>query len=91
MRVQGVRVGNVEVESQGKQTLSTEKYLAIRLAVSLEGIVFQQIPYDPWADAANEKSRLFQAVIFFSLMCETQTNVFLWTRIDACRRRCKGE
>src|SRR5438874_4500931 len=57
VRVLGVRSGNVELESQGKQTFSTEKYLAIRLAVSLEGIVFQQIPYAPWADAANAPSK----------------------------------
>jgi hypothetical protein len=59
LRVQivAVRVGGVEMEQQGRKIVSTEKYLSIQLRVSYDGVDFQQIAYEPWADLVNSPSK----------------------------------
>jgi hypothetical protein len=57
VQVAAVRVRGVELEYQGKKTITPDKYLLIRLQVSLEGAAFQQLPYEPWADLAGAPSK----------------------------------
>jgi hypothetical protein len=58
LRVQIVsaRLGSVEVEYKGNKVVSPDRYLVIRVQVSYEGVVFQQVPYEPWVDLANAPS-----------------------------------
>jgi hypothetical protein len=56
VQVTGVRVGVVPLEYQGKKVLSPDKYLVIRVQVSYQGVVFEQLPYTSWADLANSPS-----------------------------------
>ncbi len=52
-----VLIGPVELKRNSLTTTSSERYLVIQLRVSYEGIVFQQTPYDPWADRADSPSK----------------------------------
>jgi hypothetical protein len=56
VQVLGARVGGVETESRGRKAVSSEKYLVIRVRVSYEGIVFRQVPYEPWVDLPGSPS-----------------------------------
>src|SRR5579875_246200 len=51
-------IGPLEL-TQGKSSVksSAERFFAIRLRVSYEGILFQQIPYQPWTDRAGSPSK----------------------------------
>jgi hypothetical protein len=50
-------IGPVELKGKSSASLSSERYLTIRLRVSYEGIVAQQTPYEPWSDRAGEESK----------------------------------
>ena len=56
-QVMAARVGGVELEYQGKKAVTADRYLVIRLRVSYEGVVFRQIPYEPWADLPGSPSK----------------------------------
>jgi hypothetical protein len=56
-RVVGVRVGGVELDQEGKKLVTPEKHLVIRLQMSLETVLFRQVPYDPWADVPGTPSK----------------------------------
>jgi hypothetical protein len=51
------RVGPVDLKRKSSTTTSAERYLTIRVRTSDEGIVFQQTPYEPWADRVNSPSK----------------------------------
>ncbi len=53
VEVVSAQVGRVDLKGRSETSRSPDKYLVIRLRVSYEGIVFQQTPYDPWADRAG--------------------------------------
>lgn len=57
VRVLGVRVGGVELEAKGKKSVTADRYLTIRLVASFEGVVFEHLPYEPWADSAEGPSK----------------------------------
>jgi len=57
VEIVSVGIGPVELKRQSSALSSAERYLMIRLRVSYEGIVFQQIPYEPWADRADSPSK----------------------------------
>jgi hypothetical protein len=50
-------VGPVDLKAKSSAIRSSERYLAIRLRVSYEGIVFQQTPYASWADRVDSPSK----------------------------------
>lgn len=52
-----VQVGPVDLKQNSAVTASTERYLTIRVRVSNEGVLFQQTPYEPWADRASSPSK----------------------------------
>jgi hypothetical protein len=57
VEIVSVQVGPVELKGKSSATRSSERYLTIRLRVSYEGIVFQQTPYEPWADLVDSPSK----------------------------------
>jgi hypothetical protein len=52
-----VQIGPVDLRQRSSTTVSPERYLTIHLRASYEGILFQQTPYEPWADLANSPSK----------------------------------
>jgi len=57
VEVASLRIGAVQLKSQGRQVLSGDKYLVIGLRITDEGIVFRQVPYERWADLAESPSK----------------------------------
>jgi hypothetical protein len=59
LRVQVIAVwaGKVELTKQGQRGFSPDKYLAIRLFVSIRGLGSGPIPYESWADSAGQPSK----------------------------------
>ncbi len=55
--VASVQIGPVDLKLNTAVTASSERYLTIRLRVSNEGVLFQQTPYEPWADRADSPSK----------------------------------
>lgn len=56
VQVVSARIGRVDLKSRSGSSTSPDKYLVIRLRVSYETVLFQQLPYDPWADRAGAPS-----------------------------------
>ncbi len=52
-----VGIGPVELRQNSAVTSSPERYLTIRMRVSNEGVLFQQTPYESWADRADSPSK----------------------------------
>lgn len=50
-------IGPVDLKRKSSTTASAERYLTIRLRASYEGVIFQQTPYQPWADRADSPSK----------------------------------
>ncbi|HWG44816.1 MAG TPA: hypothetical protein VN688_18725 [Gemmataceae bacterium] len=57
VQVVSARVGRVDLKKQSGVVPSPDRYLVIRLRVSYEGILFQQTPYEPWADLPDSPSK----------------------------------
>jgi hypothetical protein len=57
VEIVSARIGPVDLRQKVSATASAERFLAIRLRVSNEGILFQQTPYEPWADLAGSPSK----------------------------------
>jgi hypothetical protein len=55
--IASVQIGPVDFKQNTAVTASPERYLTIRLRVSNEGVLFQQTPYEPWADRADSPSK----------------------------------
>jgi hypothetical protein len=55
--VVSVTIGGVEVEDQGKTTLTPEKHLVIRVRASYETPRYTRIPYEPWVDKGGSPSK----------------------------------
>lgn len=52
-----VGIGPVELRGNSSASLSSVRFLTIRLRVSYEGIVARQTPYEPWSDRAGAPSK----------------------------------
>jgi hypothetical protein len=57
VQVVSARIGRVDLKNRSGVVPSSDRYLVIRLRVSYMGIVFQQTPYEPWADRADSPSK----------------------------------
>jgi len=57
VQVVSARIGRVDLNNRSGTSLSPDKYLVIRLRSSYEGVLFQETPYDPWADRAGSPSK----------------------------------
>jgi hypothetical protein len=57
VEIVSARIGPVDLKRQSSTTASAERYLTIRVRASYEGVVFQQTPYEPWADRADSPSK----------------------------------
>jgi hypothetical protein len=52
-----VQIGPVDLRQKSSTVASPERYLTIRVRASYEGVIFQQAPYEPWADRAESPSK----------------------------------
>jgi hypothetical protein len=52
-----VQIGPVDLKQKSSTVASPERYLTIRVRASYEGVIFQQTPYEPWADRAESPSK----------------------------------
>lgn len=52
-----VQIGPVDLQQKPSTSASSERYLTIRVRASYEGVLFQQTPYEPWADRADSPSK----------------------------------
>jgi hypothetical protein len=52
-----VQIGPVDLKQKSSTAASPERYLTIRVRASYEGVIFQQTPYEPWADRAESPSK----------------------------------
>lgn len=52
-----VQIGPVELKQKSSTSVSSERYLTIRVRASYEGVLFQQTSYEPWADRADSPSK----------------------------------
>jgi hypothetical protein len=57
VEIVSAQIGPVELKTKSSTRRSAERFLTIRLRVSYEGIVFQQTPYEPWADLVDSPSK----------------------------------
>jgi hypothetical protein len=57
LQIVAARIGGVEMEDEGKRTMSHDRCLVIRLRVGYAGVVFQSLPYESWADSADSPSK----------------------------------
>ncbi|SRR5579875_308778 len=57
VEIVSARVGPVDLKGKSSATTSAGRFLTIRLRVSYEGVVFQQTPYEPWADLVDSPSK----------------------------------
>ena len=49
--------GAIEPPGREKKIVTPDRYLVIRLRVTYEGVVFQQLPYESWADLPGAPSK----------------------------------
>lgn len=56
-QVVSVRVGGVELKTKTAKYTTKEKYLQIRLRVTVEGTLFKNFTYEPWNDTASAPSK----------------------------------
>ncbi len=57
VEIVAVWIGSVDLKRKASTTASAERCLTIRLRASYEGVIFQQTPYEPWADRADSASK----------------------------------
>ncbi|HTU93970.1 MAG TPA: hypothetical protein VMF69_28075 [Gemmataceae bacterium] len=57
VEIVSVQIGPVSLKRNGSVGASAEPYLSIRLRASYGGVIFQQTPYQPWADLADSPSK----------------------------------
>lgn len=57
VEIVSARIGSVDLKRKSSVSTSSERFLAIRVRVSYEGIIFQQTPYEPWADLTDSPSK----------------------------------
>jgi hypothetical protein len=57
VQIVSAQIGPVDLKRNGSVSASPERYLTIRVRVSYEGVIFQQTPYEPWADRADSPSK----------------------------------
>lgn len=57
VQIVSARIGSVDLKRQSSTRASAERYLTIRVRASYEGVIFQQTPYQPWADRADSPSK----------------------------------
>ena len=51
------QIASVELKDKVLAAASAERFLVIRVLVSYQGGIFQQTPYEPWADRADAPSK----------------------------------
>ncbi|MGH7171099.1 MAG: hypothetical protein ACRELG_12545, partial [Gemmataceae bacterium] len=57
VEIVSVQIGPVDLKRKSSVAPSPERYLAIRVRASYEGVIFQQTPYQPWTDRADSPSK----------------------------------
>jgi hypothetical protein len=57
VQIVSARIGPVELKPPSTATATAERCLIIHLRASYEGILFQQTPYESWADLADSPSK----------------------------------
>jgi hypothetical protein len=57
VEIVSARIGSVDLKRKSSASASSEHFLSIRVRVSYEGVIFQQTPYEPWADRADSPSK----------------------------------
>lgn len=57
VQIVSAQVGPVNLKQKSSSKTSAERCLTLFLRVSNQGIVFQQTPYEPWADVADSPSK----------------------------------